>query len=174
MSAFPDYQKYDGLGLAELVRTGEVSPVELLDEAIARIEAGNPRLNAVVRPMYEQARATAQAFQAARAGETADAAGPGGPFAGVPFLMKDLLCMVKGVPTSCGTRILRDVPAPHDSEMVRRYRAAGLVIVGKTNTPEFGLLPYTEPLAFGPTNNPWDLTRTISFFFFPGRSAMGR
>ena len=167
MSAFPEYHKYDGLGLAELVRTGEVSPVELLDEAIARIEAGNPRLNAVVRPMYEQARATAQAHQTARAGakarsgETADAAAPGGPFAGVPFLMKDLLCMVEGVPTSCGTRILKDVPAPHDSEMVRRYRAAGLVIVGKTNTPEFGLLPYTEPQAFGPTNNPWDLARTV-------------
>ena len=78
MSAFPEYHKYDGLGLAELVRTSEVSPVELLDEAIARIEAGNPRLNAVVRPMYEQARATA------------DAAGVGGPFAGVPFLIKEV------------------------------------------------------------------------------------
>jgi amidase len=148
MSAFPEFHEYDGLGLAELVSSGEVSPAELLDEAVARIEATNPRLNAVIRKMYERAR------EAVRAGV------PEGPFAGVPFLMKDLLCTVEGVPTSCGTRILKDVPQPHDSEMVRRYRAAGLVILGKTNTPEFGLLPYTEPEAFGPTNNPWDLTRT--------------
>ncbi len=148
MSAFPEFRDHDGLGLAELVRAGDVSPTELVDEAIARIEAGNPRINAVVRKMYEAAR------------ETARSGVPDGPFAGVPFLMKDLLCTVEGVPTSCGTRILKDIPRPHDSEMVRRYRAAGLVILGKTNTPEFGLLPYTEPEAFGPTNNPWDLRRT--------------
>ena len=148
MSAFPEFHQHDGLGLAELVSSGEVSSAELVDEAIARIEATNPRINAVIRKMYERAR------------ETARADVPGGPFAGVPFLMKDLLCTVEGVPTSCGTRILKDVPQPHDSEMVHRYRAAGLVLLGKTNTPEFGLLPYTEPEAFGPTNNPWDLTRT--------------
>jgi len=148
MSALPEFGKYDGLGLAELVRAGQVSPAELVDEAIARIEATNPRLNAVIRKMYEQAR------------ETARTGAPDGPFGGVPFVIKDLLCTVAGVPTSCGTRILKDVPAPHDSEMVRRYRAAGLIILGKTNTPEFGLVPYTEPVAFGPTNNPWDLTRT--------------
>ena len=148
MSAFPDFHEYDGLGLAELVRARRVSPAELVDEAIARIEATNPRLNAVIRKMYERAHAMV------RAGV------PDGPFAGVPFLIKDLLATVEGVPTSCGARILKDVPQPHDSEMVRRYQAAGLVILGKTNTPEFGLLPYTEPEAFGPTNNPWDLTRT--------------
>ncbi len=148
MSAFPEFHEYDGLGLAELVRAGQVSPTELVDEAIARIEARNPRINAVIRKMYETAR------------ETARTGVPDGPFAGVPFLIKDLLSTVEGVPTSCGTRILKDVPQPHDSEMVRRYRAAGLVILGKTNTPELGLLPYTEPEAFGPTNNPWDLTRT--------------
>ena len=148
MSAFPDFSKYDALGLAELVRAGQVSPAELVDEAIARIEAGNPRVNAVIRKMYEQAR------------EAALSRVPDGPFCGVPFLIKDLLSTVEGVPTSCGTRILKDVPQAHDSEMVRRYRAAGLVILGKTNTPELGLLPYTEPEAFGPTNNPWDLTRT--------------
>ncbi len=148
MSAFPEFNHHDGLGLAELVRAGQVSPAELVDEAIARIEAGNPRINAVIRKMYERAR------------ETVRAGVPDGPFAGVPFLIKDLLSTVEGVPTSCGTRILKDVPQAHDSEMVRRYRAAGLVILGKTNTPELGLLPYTEPEAFGPTNNPWDLTRT--------------
>jgi amidase len=148
MSAFPEFHEYDGLGLAELVRAGQVSPEELLDAASARIEAANPRINAVIRKMYEAAR------------ETVRAGLPDGPFAGVPFLVKDLLCTVEGVPTSCGTRILKDVPQPHDSEMVRRYRAAGLVILGKTNTPELGLLPYTEPVAFGPTSNPWDLSRT--------------
>jgi amidase len=155
MSAFPEFNKFDAVGLAELVRAGQVSPAELVDEAISRIEATNPRLNAVIRKMYEQAR------------ETARAGTPDGPFGGVPFVIKDLLCTVAGVPTSCGTRILRDVPAPHDSEMVRRYRAAGLLILGKTNTPEFGLVPYTEPVAFGPTNNPWGLTRT------PGGSSGG-
>jgi amidase len=148
MSAFPEFSNCDGMGLAELVRAGEVSPAELVEEAIARIDAANPRINAVIRKMYERAR------------ETVSAGVPDGPFGGVPFLVKDLLCTFEGVPTSCGTRILKDVPQPHDSEMARRYQAAGLVILGKTNTPEFGLLPYTEPEAFGPTNNPWDLTRT--------------
>lgn len=148
MSAFPEFDRYDGLGMAELVRAKQVTAAELVDEAIGRIEALDPRINAVVFPMYGQARAAVKD------------APPDGPFGGVPFLIKDLLCMVKGLPTSCGTRILRAVPAPHDSEMVKRYRAAGLVILGKTNTPEFGLLPYTEPEAFGVTNNPWDLTRT--------------
>ena len=155
MSGFSEFHEYDGLGLAELVRSGQVTAAELVDEAIGRIEARNPRVNAVVRPMYEQAR------------EDVRGAPPGGAFGGVPFLLKDLVSTVKGVPTSCGTRILKDVPAARDSEMVRRYRAAGLVILGKTNTPEFGLLPYTEPVAFGPTNNPWDLTRT------PGGSSGG-
>ncbi len=148
MSGFAEYREYDGLGLAELVRTGEVSPADLAEEAIARIGARDPRVNAVIRPLFAEARAAAAAPL------------PEGPFAGVPLLLKDLICTVQGVPTSCGTRILRDVPQPADSEMVRRYRAAGFVFAGKTNLPEFGLLPYTEPEAFGPTNNPWDLGRT--------------
>jgi amidase len=148
MSAFPDFRKYDGLGLAGLVRDGQVSAAELLEEAVLRVEARNPAVNAVVRPMFAEARAAASAPL------------PDGPFAGVPFLLKDLLCTVEGVPTSCGTSMLRDVAQPHDSEMVRRYRAAGVVFLGKTNTPEFGLVPYTEPVAFGTTNNPWDLSRT--------------
>ena len=148
MSGFAEYREYDGLGLAELVRAGDVSAADLAEEAIARIEARNPRVNAVIRPLFAEARAAAAAPL------------PAGPFAGVPLLLKDLICTVQGVPTSCGTRILREVPQSADSEMVRRYRAAGFVFAGKTNLPEFGLLPYTEPEAFGPTNNPWDLGRT--------------
>ena len=150
MSNFPEYPKYDGLGLAELVRSKQVSPEELVEEAIARIEAHNPRLNAVVRKLYEPARDAAK-------GDL-----PEGPFRGVPFLLKDLISSMEGVPTSQGNRWLKDQPMPHDSEMVHRLRASGVVILGKTNTPEFGMVPYTEPEAFGPTHNPWDLERTPS------------
>ena len=149
MDTFPEFHKYDGLGLGELVRTKQVSPSELVEESIRRIEMHNPKLNAVIYKMYEQARKAAQ-------GEV-----PDGPFKGVPFLQKDMHATVEGVPTSSGTRMLKDIPQPHDSEIVRRYRAAGVIMLGKTNVPEFSLLPYTEPEAFGPTNNPWDLTRTV-------------
>jgi amidase len=155
MSGFAEYERYDGLGLAELVRSRAVSAAELLDAAIARVEARNPALNAVVRTMYDEARASLQAMPA-------DA-----PFGGVPFLLKDLIAMYAGVPTSAGNRVLRDIPAREDSEIVRRYKAAGLIILGKTNTPEFGLVPYTEPEALGPTRNPWDLARS------PGGSSGG-
>ena len=155
MGGFAEYEQYDGLALAELVRKREVTARELLDEAIARVEAGNPALNAVVNRMYDLARST-----------LADGT-PSGPFGGVPFLIKDLLAMYAGVPTSAGNRLLRDIPAPDDSEMVRRYKTAGLVIFGKTNTPEFGLVPYTESEALGPARNPWDTTRT------PGGSSGG-
>jgi amidase len=155
MSSFPEYPKYDGLGLAELVCTKQITPSELVEEAIERIEARNPRLNAVVNKLYEQARAAAKNDL------------PDGPFMGVPFLVKDLISTMEGVPTSFGTRWLKDYPMPHDTEMVRRFRATGAVILGKTNTPEFGLVPYTEPEAFGPTHNPWDLQRT------PGGSSGG-
>jgi amidase len=155
MTTFPEFHQYDGLGLAELVRTKQVSPAELLEEAISRIEAHNPKLNAVIYKMYGLARKAAQGTL------------PDGPFKGVPFLQKDMHATVEGVPTSSGTRILKDILQPHDSEIVRRYRAAGVIMLGKTNVPEFSLLPYTEPVAFGPTNNPWDLTRT------PGGSSGG-
>jgi amidase len=148
MTTFPEFHKYDGLGLAELVRTKQISPTELVEEAISRIEAHNPKINAVIYKMYDQARKLAQGTI------------PDGPFKGIPFLLKDMHATVEGVPTSSGTRMLKDVPQPHDSEIVTRYRAAGLIFLGKTNVPEFSLLPYTEPEAFGPTNNPWDLTRT--------------
>lgn len=155
MTAFPEFHKYDGLGLAELVRAKQVTPAELVEEAISRIEAHNPNINAVVYTMYDQARAAANGGL------------PDGPFKGVPFLLKDLIATCAGVPTSSGSRLLRNIPMPRDSEMVRRFKAAGVIILGKTNTPEFGLLPYTEPEALGATRNPWDPTRT------PGGSSGG-
>jgi amidase len=148
MSIFPEFHTYDGLGLAALVRRHEVAPSELVDEAIARIQSLNPRINAVVTEMFDAARAAA-------AGPL-----PPGPFAGVPILVKDLLADCEGVPTAAGTRLLRGIPASRDAEIVRRYRQSGAVILGKTNTPEFGLVPYTEPETYGVTRNPWDLART--------------
>ncbi len=139
---FAEYSSLDGLGLAALVREREVSPRELLDECLARIERVNPRLNAVVRVLPEQSRAAAETTL------------PAGAFAGVPFLLKDLAA-VAGVPMARGCRALRAHVPPNDTELVRRHRAAGLVIVGKTNTPEFGLQPVCEPELFGPTHTPW-------------------
>ncbi len=144
-----DLARVDLVGQAELVRRGEVTPLELVDAAIARIEALNPRLNAVVTPLFAQARAAAV---------SADLAG--GPFRGVPFLVKDLGAPMAGVPETEGSRALRDVPARADSPLVERYRAAGLLIVGRTNTPEFGNHSTAEPVLFGPTRNPWDVERT--------------
>ncbi len=155
MGGFTAYDRYDGLGLAELVRRKKISPVELVEEAIRRIETVNPQINAVIHPMYDLARRQVQQGL------------PEGPFQGVPFLLKDLLVYSAGVPTSSGSRFFRDFIPDHDSEIVRRYRAAGVVILGKTNTPELGLVPYTEPALFGPSRNPWNLTRT------PGGSSGG-
>ncbi len=138
MTPFQEYSQYDGLGLAGLIHKRKISPAEVIEEAIRRIEAYNPRLNAINYKTYDQARKAVQGKL------------PEGPFRGVPFLLKDIHATMEGVPTSCGSRVLKDIPQPHDSEIVRRYRAAGLVILGKTNIPEFALLPYTEPEAFGP------------------------
>ena len=143
-----EYLSHDALALADLVRRGEASAREIVDAAIARIERVNPRLNAVVHPMFEQAR------------RVADGPLGTGPFAGVPFLIKDLLTTCEGEPMSSGSAFYRGWTAPHDSELMRRYRAAGLIVLGKTNTPEFGLAPYTEPKATGITRNPWNLDRT--------------
>jgi amidase len=145
--AFAEYDQYDALGLAELVRRGDVSPRELVLTAIERIDALNPHINAVIHQLYDDAL-------------TAAAAPGDGPFAGVPFLLKDLLSWYTGAPVRSGSRLLDGFIAPHDSELVRRYRRAGVIILGKTNTPEFGLTPFTEPVLFGPTRNPWDLSRT--------------
>jgi amidase len=155
MSGFSDYDKYDGLGLAELVRKKEVKPSDLVEEAISRIERLNPQLNAVIYKMYELARQVAS-------GDL-----PDGPFKGVPFLMKDIITAYAGVPLTNGSRFFRNFVPDHDSELVKRFKVAGLIVVGKTNTPEFGLVPITEPELFGPTNNPWDLSRT------PGGSSGG-
>jgi amidase len=138
-----DYEDHDGLGLAALVRKGAVSPRELLDAALQRIERHDPRLNAVVTPLYDAARAAV------------DRGLPDGPFTGVPFLVKELVASVAGVPTTFASRLYaRNVPAA-DSEIVARFRRAGLAIVGKTNSPEFGLSPTTESLLYGVTHNPW-------------------
>jgi len=148
MTGFSDYDKYDGLGLAELVRKKEVKPGELVEEAISRIEKINPQVNAVILKMYDQAR------------ETAEGDLPDGPFKGVPFLLKDLVAFYAGVPLTNGSKFFKDFIPDHDCELVKRHRAAGVIFIGKTNTPEFGLAPVTEPELFGPANNPWDLTRT--------------
>jgi amidase len=142
------YSSYDGLSLAELVCSGQVSARELVTDAIERIESLNPRLNAVVHAMYD------------RALKQADAPRGDGPFAGVPFMLKDLLSWYAGEPITSGSRLFKGWIPRSDTEMVQRYARAGLIVVGKTNTPEFGLVPYTEPELFGPARNPWDPTRT--------------
>ncbi|HEV8143359.1 MAG TPA: amidase [Methylomirabilota bacterium] len=142
-----DFTSLDATAQADLVRRGEVKPLELIEAAIGRIERLNPKLNAVVTPLFEPARTSADDL-------------PNGPFRGVPFLVKDLQATCAGVRHTAGSRLLADFVAPIDAELVTRFRAAGLVIVGITNTPEFGILPTTEPHLFGPARNPWDPTRS--------------
>ena len=141
---FAEYAEYDGLGLAELVRRREVSPAEVLDAAIERVERHNARLNAVVHRAYDGAR------------RAAAGALPDGPFRGVPFLLKDLNLDAAGMPRTDGSVALRDRIPAEDAELVRRHRAAGLVIFGKTNTPEFGITGTTEGRLFGACRNPWN------------------
>ncbi len=155
MISFDDYAAHDGLGLAALVKSRQVSPGELLEAAVDRITARNPALNAVIRTRYDAARREATQVDLAA------------PFCGVPFLVKDLLATLAGEPTGQGSRLLGSLPMPQDSTLVQRWRAAGLLILGRSNTPEFGLTPYTEPLATGPTRNPWSLAHT------PGGSSGG-
>ncbi|MEJ1968886.1 MAG: amidase family protein [Rhizomicrobium sp.] len=143
--AFAEYSDFDGLGLAHLVRKGEVTPLELLDAAIARTEAHNPRLNAVVYKAYDEARAVAK-------DRLAD-----GPFKGVPFLIKDINLEVAGWPMTNGSALLEGYVSKIDSELTRRYRAAGTVLYGKTNTPEFGIPGTTEGRFLGSAHNPWNL-----------------
>jgi amidase len=140
----------DATAQAELVRTGEASPRELVDAAIGRIERVDPDLNAVIHRSFDRAR------------ELAGGDLPDGPFRGVPFLLKDLGIAYAGDPLHMGMRVLReaDFRAPVDSTLAVRFRAAGLVTVGRTNTPELGIVPTTEPVAYGPTRNPWDPSRT--------------
>jgi Asp-tRNA(Asn)/Glu-tRNA(Gln) amidotransferase A subunit family amidase len=145
---FPEYESYDAVGLAELVHSGEVSASELLDAAIARTADRNPTLNAVVIDMEKEARA-------------AIAAGlPDGPLRGVPFLLKDLHLLYQGVKSTNGSRLFRDQLADHDSVLVSRYKQAGLVIFGKSASPEFGVTATTESQLYGDTRNPWGLSHS--------------
>ena len=151
-----EFWRLDATAQAALVREKSVRPLELVEAAIARIGSLNPKLNAVVTPMFDRARA-----EAAMAPDD-------GPFTGVPFLLKDLLAEYGGVRLTEGSAFLDGRYTPEaDSELTRRLRRAGLIVLGKTNTPEFGILPTTEPRLFGPTRNPWSLDRT------PGGSSGG-
>lgn len=151
-----DFEDFDALGLAELVARGEASADELLDAALARVRARNPALDAVVLVQEGEARA------AIRAGL------PRGPFRGVPFLLKDLGAEAVGLPSHQGSRLFRDSTFPVDSEIVARLRRAGLVLFGRTTSPEGGIGPATEATVYGgPTRNPWDPSRT------PGGSSGG-
>ena len=139
-----DYAHYDGLGLAKLVRDKKVKPIELIDAAIERIERHNPTLNAVIWTMFDRARDTAKKKL------------PDAPFAGVPFLLKDILGEMEGVPTRSGSRLMPAFPAAQSAELVNRFLKAGLIPLGKTNVPEFGLVATTESKLYGPARNPWN------------------
>ncbi|MBU6298408.1 MAG: amidase [Alphaproteobacteria bacterium] len=143
--SFSEYTRTDGLGLAELVAGKAVTPGELLEEAIARAERLNPALNAVVFKDYE------------RAWEITKGDLPKGLFTGVPFLLKDIFLNAQGTPTRQGARFFPAFPATHDSYLMTRFRKAGLVPFGKTNVPEFGLVPTTEGKLYGAAHNPWHL-----------------
>lgn len=140
---YDEYARLDAVAMATLVRRGDVKPIELLDCAIERAEAVNGKLNAIVYKGYEDAR------------RAADNIIPESPFAGVPFLIKDLYCDVKGWPMSNGSRFYRDYVSDRDSEWTARCRKAGLVIMGKTNTPEFGITGTTEGAYLGPCRSPY-------------------
>src|SRR5262244_2949310 len=148
MSGFGEYERYDALGLAALVARRDVSPEELMEAAIARVEARNPMVNAVTMKLYDY-------------GRKAIAAGlPDGPFRGVPYLMKDLTASIAGVPMTRSSHYYADAPPPTaDSEHVKRLKRAGVVIFGRTNTCELGLSLTCEPQLFGPTRSPWNPAR---------------
>jgi amidase len=141
-----EYANLDATAQAELIRKREATPLELVDAAIERIEAANPQLNAVITPLFDKARAQARGSI------------PDGPFRGVPFLLKDLVCATGGDPVYFGMRLLRDFHfvAPYDTYLAAKFKAAGFICLGKTNTPELGLNATTEPEAFGPSRNPWN------------------
>ena len=147
----------DATGQAAAISRGELSPAELIEASIARAEAVNPALNAIIHEFYDEARGEA-------GGDL-----PEGPFRGVPFLFKDLGACRAGMPLYTGSRVLRDLEfrAPLDTTLALRFGQAGFITVGKTNTPEFGILPTTEPETYGPTRNPWDTSRS------PGGSSGG-
>ncbi len=155
MLSFSEYDQLDGLGMADLVRRGQLTAAELCAAAIARAEAVNPRLNAIILNLFDPAR------QRAAAGL------PAGSFGSVPFLLKDFGAAYAGAPHTGGSRALRHYVPEEDAELVRRWQAAGLNILGKTNVPEFALMGVTEPALYGPARNPWQLGHT------PGGSSGG-
>jgi len=154
MNAFSEYQSYDAVGLAELVRSGKVHQGELVEAAAARIDEVNGAINAVIRPKLHTARSEAESTS------------PSGPFGGVPILIKDLI-NEEGQQVSFGSMLMRDYVADTTSVFITRVKEAGFIDMGRTNTPEFGLLPVTEPVLHGPTRNPWDLA------YSPGGSSGG-
>ncbi len=158
-----EWISHDAIALGELVRKGEISPLELLESTIHRIEKINPALNAVIHKMYDEAHETAKTWSTRLNKDQAmDAV-----FCGVPFLLKDLLAEYKGVPFSEGSKAVNGYISELDTELVKRQKASGLNIVGKTNASEFGGLPFADCALFGPTLNPWDPNLT------PGGSSGG-
>jgi amidase len=163
MGGFGEYGQYDGIGLARLVRGKEVKPSELIEEGISRIERLNPQLNAIIHTAYDHARGASRDWDTKIERGEIDRA----TFCGVPFLLKDLVAECEGMPFEEGSRAVKGYVSKLDTELVRRQKAAGLIIVGKTNTPEFGCMATTEPVIQGPTANPWDPSLT------PGGSSGG-
>lgn len=145
---FEEYRKHDAIALAELIKKGEITATEIAEIAIKRAEYVNPKINAIVHPMYDMARQMAQNIKS------------DSPLAGVPFLIKDLGIEVEGVPKKEGSKAYSSYISKEDSWITTKFRDAGLVFMGKTNTPELGLTPYTEPEIHGPCLNPWDTTKT--------------
>ncbi len=145
---FEEYRSHDATSLAELVKKKQVTPAELLETAIKRTEEVNPKINAVVTPLYNEAKEQLKNLNTTS------------PFAGVPFLLKDLDVQLKGTRYTCGTRLLKDYVSTQNSEVTNRILKGGLVIFGKTNTPEFGLTPFTEGELLGVARNPWNTEHT--------------
>src|SRR5215471_11757647 len=139
---FEEYRKHDAISLAGLIAKREVSPEEVLETAIARAEKINPVINAIVHKQYEQAR---------------KAAATEGPLKGVPFLIKDLGFFETGEPATFGSSLFKDFVADHETAYVTRCKKAGLVFIGRSSSPEFGLNPNTEPRLYGACHNPWNL-----------------
>ncbi|MFO0751376.1 MAG: amidase [Myxococcota bacterium] len=162
---FPEYERYDGLGLAALVREKQVSPTDLVEASIARIEARDKALNAVIHRQFEKARARAKALESAPPHASGDAAD--GAFRGVPFLLKDIMGQEAGEPTTYGSRSYQGIPSDRDAELTVRYKRAGVVILGRTNVPEYGIYGVTESELYGPARNPWNPEHT------PGGSSGG-
>lgn len=155
MANLDGYSNYDGVGLAKLVEKGEVTPSELLEDALSGIEAVNEKLNGVTARIDDMARAEASSDL------------PRGPFTGVPFVLKELGIQAKGTPSRAGSKLGASVVASEDSELMKRFRNSGLVTAAMCATPEFGYNPTTESKFYSPTHNPWDLSRT------PGGSSGG-